>query len=491
MAMSERGHIPDIYDRLTPADIRNLALTIAGEIDSRTKYGGAPYGTPKSRQEIANILQTIDNRARDRGLTPSQTVRQRSQYSTWNDANAKRVARNNLAKFEPDILSAMNDYYTGTLKPSNTRIDHYYASKGASKINAPSWTSRLEPLAQSNQHLFLAPPVDTASLDASREMQTANARLGQRPTIPSPAIANTTGNAQISSGDFYANKGYAARPLPNQPSYTVAGRYDDPSFAESDRLIEDYRESERAKARTAQPAALQVAAQQANERLLSNANVSFPDQGFHNASPLLDSTGGAQMTAASPSQAPFNPNGTRIPMASTSGTQQQPSQASVSDLVRSAQRSQIGLRMPSVPGVAPTSVQTASIDPYRVSPIQAGQQRYSMQGVIPTPVSTIPIAGAPTIGRDYTYAPRVLGPLLNPNRTKDDFLGPLIAQAAQIYAQPRQAPVAPVPLPRQPVQQQRADPRNNAAVNAIANALLSNSGVRGGYTSGVNQDRRY
>lgn len=224
-----REHVPDIYDKLRPKDIHDLAFTIAGEIDSKGT-GGAAYGTPENRQEIADITQTIMNRSRDRGLTPSQVVTEGygKQYNAWltNDGrgnNPRRNSANALKKYGPDIYSALNSYFTGDLKPTNTRIDHYLNRA----ISNPKWSrpgSSLEPLAKINQHTFYGPRLDTvpfdkgvakemarggvskdaiarsigvSGIDARRENQVARARsgmMGAPPQTPDPwaSIASRT-----------------------------------------------------------------------------------------------------------------------------------------------------------------------------------------------------------------------------------------------------------------------------------------------------------
>lgn len=164
----------DIYDQLRPKDIRDLAFTIAGEIDSRGT-GGAAYGTPENRQEIADITQTIMNRSRDRELTPSEVVTEGygRQYNAWltDDGRGNNPRANSaraLKKYGPDIYSALNSYFTGDLKPTNTRIDHYLNRN----ISNPKWArsgSSLEPLAKTNQHTFYGPrPVSMAPLMTGR-----------------------------------------------------------------------------------------------------------------------------------------------------------------------------------------------------------------------------------------------------------------------------------------------------------------------------------
>lgn len=182
----------DMYDRLTPQEIRDLAFTIAGEIDSRPAYGGSEYGTPANRQEIANIVQTIMNRAAERGLTPSQVVKQGrgSQYNAWLNADTRAAAQRNLKNFGPEIISGMNDFFTGQVQPTNTRINHYLNPNPnlyrGGKI--PTWAKKMEVLGTVNQHRFGRYPAqsDVPALDAQREMQVAQARRSPALGPPSP-----------------------------------------------------------------------------------------------------------------------------------------------------------------------------------------------------------------------------------------------------------------------------------------------------------------
>lgn len=182
----------DMYDRLTPQEIRDLAFTIAGEIDSRPAYGGSEYGTPANRQEIANIVQTIMNRAAERGLTPSQVVKQGrgSQYNAWLNADTRAAAQRNLKNFGPEIISGMNDFFTGQAQPTNTRINHYLNPNPnlyrGGKI--PTWAKKMEVLGTVNQHRFGRYPAqsDVPALDAQRETQVAQARRSPALGPPSP-----------------------------------------------------------------------------------------------------------------------------------------------------------------------------------------------------------------------------------------------------------------------------------------------------------------
>jgi hypothetical protein len=152
---------------MTPEDYTALLLTVAGEIDPRY----SPYGTDKTRKEIAQILQTIDNRRRSRGgsysdVTGATNIREGKrpnlQYSTWNDEGTRATARANLAKYGPEIRSAVNDWVVGLNEAPLPTADHYY---NPSIVN-PGWAKNLEHGGVIGPHAFGTDPAAMGRIQA-------------------------------------------------------------------------------------------------------------------------------------------------------------------------------------------------------------------------------------------------------------------------------------------------------------------------------------
>ena len=105
--------------KLTDAERRDIALTIAGEIDPRL----TPYGTYENRREIAAILGIIENRSALRGKSLNEVIHQEKQFSTWNDDDKKRIAADQYANHNKDIYKAIDDYFSGYLRITGPERD--------------------------------------------------------------------------------------------------------------------------------------------------------------------------------------------------------------------------------------------------------------------------------------------------------------------------------------------------------------------------------
>src|SRR3982751_2631245 len=90
---------------LTPQQRRDLALTIAGEIDPRY----SPYGAANTGREIAAILGVIENRSTLGNKSLSHIIHEHKQFSTWNTSKDRRNAQQLYAKYATQIDSAIDD----------------------------------------------------------------------------------------------------------------------------------------------------------------------------------------------------------------------------------------------------------------------------------------------------------------------------------------------------------------------------------------------
>ncbi|RYE56621.1 MAG: hypothetical protein EOP20_08665, partial [Hyphomicrobiales bacterium] len=183
--------------QISAAERRAIGLTIAGEIDPRM----SPYSDPNTAIEAANILATIENRyqkntprAFGKAKAKSYTTRadvakQPSQYSTWNDAKSRKTAKDNYAKFGPQIDKVIDGYYDGSVKPSVPQATHYYSPKAMAQTQgkkAPAWAGKMTDVAQQGAHVF-------GTIESRRAAQ----KLPDTGPVPTPAdpvrmaLANT------------------------------------------------------------------------------------------------------------------------------------------------------------------------------------------------------------------------------------------------------------------------------------------------------------
>ena len=120
--------------KLTDAERRDIALTIAGEIHP----GLSRYGTEATRREIAAILGVIENRSALDGKSVSDIVHADKQFSTWNTDEDKQRALTNYADYKSDIDKAIDDYFSGYLESPVPDATQYYAPGGMKgKVKRP------------------------------------------------------------------------------------------------------------------------------------------------------------------------------------------------------------------------------------------------------------------------------------------------------------------------------------------------------------------
>jgi hypothetical protein len=140
----------------TEQELRDLAMTLAGEIDQRR----SPITDPQTRIEAANILATVVNRfstdePRRFGPSPienydsySDVVRNARQYNAWMGQHLDTTRRNYDAN--RDFWDeAVKDFFAGDLQPSAPNATHYHAD-----FVEPSWSRAIDPVAQTGPHIF-------------------------------------------------------------------------------------------------------------------------------------------------------------------------------------------------------------------------------------------------------------------------------------------------------------------------------------------------
>jgi hypothetical protein len=140
----------------TEQELRDLAMTLAGEIDQRR----SPITDPQTRIEAANILATVVNRfstdePRRFGPSPienygsySDVVRNARQYNAWMGQHVGTTQRNYDAN-RNFWDGAVKDFFAGDLQPSAPNATHYHAD-----FVQPSWSRSIDRVAQAGPHVF-------------------------------------------------------------------------------------------------------------------------------------------------------------------------------------------------------------------------------------------------------------------------------------------------------------------------------------------------
>ncbi|MFN3169302.1 MAG: D-Ala-D-Ala carboxypeptidase family metallohydrolase [Hyphomicrobiales bacterium] len=140
----------------TEQELRDLAMTLAGEIDQRR----SPLTEPQTRIEAANILATVVNRfSTDEPMrfgrsqvrsydSYSDVVRNAGQYNAWMGQHVDTSRRNYDANRDY-WEGAVKDFFSGELQPSAPNATHYHAD-----FITPPWSRSIERVAQAGPHIF-------------------------------------------------------------------------------------------------------------------------------------------------------------------------------------------------------------------------------------------------------------------------------------------------------------------------------------------------
>lgn len=182
---------------LSPQDRQDLGLTIAGEIDSRF----SPYGTEATRQEMAAIMGVVENRSMLSNKSISQTVKEKSQFSTWNDTKGRKNAQANYAANKAVIDAAIAEYEAGSLVSPVPDATHYWSPIGMMAITnnqraKPGWAVAIENQTTIGPHTFgtykgMLTPLQEARMFANLNPPTPTSR----PSYVDPSFATYAENA--------------------------------------------------------------------------------------------------------------------------------------------------------------------------------------------------------------------------------------------------------------------------------------------------------
>lgn len=109
----------------TPEEQRQISYALAGELDPKT-LEGLIKNDPVARQELANMIATIENRAQST-LNPSQTLEDILTPSKYNSLMESSLPTTtfNYQQYGSVLDQAVKDFYTGANPPSIGNATHY------------------------------------------------------------------------------------------------------------------------------------------------------------------------------------------------------------------------------------------------------------------------------------------------------------------------------------------------------------------------------
>lgn len=132
----------------TPAEVGRIGQMIAGELGPDSLKALAA-NDPKARQELANIAASVENRANSKMFKDLDEALAPSQYNSLLSENLE-TTNQNYGIYGSAIKNALDDFYSGNLKPTDDRLSSYY---NPNEVN-PSWGGMMKNAQDVGQHRF-------------------------------------------------------------------------------------------------------------------------------------------------------------------------------------------------------------------------------------------------------------------------------------------------------------------------------------------------
>lgn len=150
------------------ATIEKAARTLAGELGP-----DVDLNTPEGQQEARAILSTIENRDIANGpqKTAIDAITAPSQYSTWNDERAAKVANTNYSLKADEFNKTVQDY----LADPNSNLG--FTSYHAPYVN-PAWSDEMQDVQEIGGHKFGTLPEYTTKMAKYDEPMTDVQKAG-------------------------------------------------------------------------------------------------------------------------------------------------------------------------------------------------------------------------------------------------------------------------------------------------------------------------
>ena len=188
-----------LIDR-TPEQKALMSRAIAGELGPTT-LKALSTDDPTAKNEFANMVATMDNRAASKMYSSLEAALTPSQYNSLSASNAK-VTDKNFNMFANVISKNLNDYYSGALKAPNPDATSYYNPS----LVDPSWGSKMSNPTQVGLHMFGSLGEYGPSKTAQAAMDAHNASIGTSRTASALG-----GSTPMGLGGIGSDRGSASR----------------------------------------------------------------------------------------------------------------------------------------------------------------------------------------------------------------------------------------------------------------------------------------
>lgn len=129
-----------------------IGQMIAGELAGTTLNNLTSPDSAKravARQELANVMTTVENRAQSQMFGSLAKTLSPTQYNSLMSENLG-VTNANYAKYGTALNEAINDYYTGNLTPTNYDLTSYYNAS----VVSPNWGNEMTNTQKVGYHTF-------------------------------------------------------------------------------------------------------------------------------------------------------------------------------------------------------------------------------------------------------------------------------------------------------------------------------------------------
>ena len=143
--LNDKGFVQDNRANYTDKDFNAMAMTLAGEIDSRY----TDLSTAEGRAEAFGILSTMENRDLangSKGITDA--IYSPKQYSTWNNEKVANTAKANYAA-NPELFNSLVQDYVQDPASRQPYTNYYNPS-----IANPSWGKQMTDVSEIGPHKF-------------------------------------------------------------------------------------------------------------------------------------------------------------------------------------------------------------------------------------------------------------------------------------------------------------------------------------------------
>lgn len=125
-------------------------MTIASTVFwvSLCVYGESVGEIELGRKAVAHV---VFNRAEKRNLTPEQVVKEKLQFSSFNNGPPRVTDYASFIRCVESVLEVMQERLEGNKFGS---VDHFYASDGDYRIDPPKWIKDMQFVEKIGNHSF-------------------------------------------------------------------------------------------------------------------------------------------------------------------------------------------------------------------------------------------------------------------------------------------------------------------------------------------------